>query len=122
MKTIEFYEALAHLFFGVANATTKMSLLEQKRLNDIIRTEWSEELGEHSSEEVLFGIIRKLSLEKAVWRPCLEVFKKHYEANEMDYSEALKEQIMRSSEDIVFAGQRRTKPTIIMLLTRLFWG
>ena len=122
MQTIEFYESLAHLFFGVANATNKMSLLEQKRINDIVRSEWSTSLGEHESEEVLFGIIRNLSLQKAVWRPCFEVFKKYYEENEADFSEALKEKIMSNAEDIVFASQRRSKPTIIMLLTRLFWG
>lgn len=121
MNKIEFYEALAHLFYAIANAKRRMSLLEQKRINDIVRAEWNEPLEEFDSEVVLFGIIRRLAIRNIVWRVSFNVFKNYYKEHEEEFTDELREKIMRDVESINLASQSRIKPTVIMLLARLFW-
>ncbi len=122
MYTAEFYEALGHLLFAVANTNSTMSLLEQKRINDMIHEEWAEVITEElESTTVLFHTVRKLALQRAVWRPCFKVFEEYYTENEAVFTEPLKEKILQNAESIVLASKKKMAQKTILQLTRLFW-
>jgi len=123
MDKIEFYEALAHLFYAISNTDRNMSLLEKKRINDVAEDEWNQEVEGIESKEIIYDTIRQLILKKVVWKTPYNFFKDYYHQNEEVFTPELKEKIMQNAEDITMAHARRNKSELISLthLSRLFW-
>lgn len=117
-----FYEMIGHLFYAVANTGGRMSLLEQKRMNDVIEESWAEELSEElNSKQILFYIVRQESRKNGVWRPNFNLFEKYYNENQAEFTPELKEKIYTSTEAIVAASRNKVNNPVLLTLNRIFW-
>lgn len=117
-----FYEMIGHLFYAVANISGRMSLLEQKRMNDVIEKDWTEELSEElNSKQILFYIVRQESRKNGVWRPNFNKFEKYYNENEEEFTPELKEKIYTSAEAIVAVSRNKVNNPVLLTLNRIFW-
>jgi len=120
--TAIFYEGVGHLFYAIANTNARMSLLEQKRMNDIIEGDWAEEISEElNSKQVLFFIIRQESRKNAVWKSNFSIFETYYKENEEEFTDELKEKIYRNAESIVAVSRNKGANVAMLTLSRLFW-
>ncbi|MDO5989776.1 hypothetical protein Q4Q39_20425 [Flavivirga amylovorans] len=114
-KSIEFYEALANLFYAVSMSDGQITREEKLKIIEFVKKYWTVTIDNENSQEFIYQTLKELIKNKSKPESAFLVFKDFYLNNKKGFHQDLLTRILIASNAIASSFGKKNKSELIVL-------
>ena len=115
LNTLEFHQALAHLFYTAAVADKSFIRNEKLKIIQLVESNWNIKFQNTESKDIIYETLKTLIAKKESSEGAFKVFETFFNANRSSFTKELRSKLLTTVYGIANASPSKSKGELIAM-------